>query len=93
MSRVHRSTAAAAAAFVFALALGPAFAEEDDRQQILEQAFQSLDVNGDGAIDAQEAAGNPSLADAFARLAPSGSLDREAFAMWYRAYDQEPAQE
>ena len=94
MSRVNRSTAAIAAlALVCAISLTSAFAEEADRQQSIDRAFQSIDANGDGALDAEEAAANPSLADAFARLAPSGTLGKEGFAIWYRAYDQQPAEE
>lgn len=96
MSRLHLPIAAAAI-LASATALGAGSTDtatgEMTREQQLEEMFSRIDANGDGVIDANEARADKGLASAFPRIAGSGTLDRQQFAAWMKAYDMEPAQE
>jgi hypothetical protein len=78
---------------IFSAAASAAEEAAIDRQQQIGQAFDSLDANQDGRIDAAEAAVEPGLSRAFERIAPDGALSEEQFAGWYKQYDQQPASE
>ena len=91
MNRI--SLCLAAATLAAASAASAATPSTPELDQKLDAAFEALDLDGDGTLDASEASGNQSLGTAFPRLATDGRLDRQRFATWYRSYDMEPAQE
>lgn len=91
MNRISLCVAAATLAAASAASAATNVTPELDQR--IDQVFEALDLDADGALDASEASGNESLGAAFPRLATDGRLDRQRFADWYRSYDMEPAQE
>ena len=91
MNRISLCLAAAALAAASAASATSTVPPEMDQR--IDEAFEALDLDADGTLDASEASANDSLGAAFPRLATDGRLDRQRFASWYRSYDMEPAQE
>lgn len=96
MNRIFLSIAAAASLAFTAM---PVVATEAPAatltpwEQKIEQLFVEIDGNGDGVIDATEAKAEKGLEKAFPRIAKTGTLDRQQFVDWYKAYDMPAAQE
>ena len=91
MNRI--SLCLAAATLAASAAVSAAATSTPELDQRIDDVFEALDTDADGALDATEASADRSLGAAFPRLATDGRLDRERFANWYRSYDMEPAQE